>query len=507
MPDTCRIGFAGTDARTLLSALVVSTARSDRFENRFEGAVVRGTSAMPRFAGDMGWPVRFIPTQDNSPGAYAEGIRNALDRGELDYVLPMPEALLFGGLVDEMDKAGLGSRVAGLSSEASFIEADKAACKEFCRSAGVPVADEWSVADARSYDEVLAVCLDYMHKHGGAVLKYPFSAGGKGARVVLNAWEIRDVYDTLMGDYKQDYRKAFRSARWPLLIESRMSGAEISFTMLVDGEGHFQLLPTSMDYPERFEGPPGKENPVTGGMGSISPHPLESPELFRLVEEEIARPLIEAMRQRGILRPCVLYPGCFVSFRVGGSGRLEPAAVRVCEINIRPGEPEFQPIARRLCNLGPLAEAMFKGNLHEVEPEVREDQISLCLALVTGPGGPDGQRGYPWSVTKLEPVEVDGSYMQKKNIQVLPSGMGYSDERGFYSDGTRVAYLNVNGTVKPGQSRGEAAEKLRSRLLNAVDQGKVRVVPRENPEGNRLAVRRDVGSHFRIAEELRPSHA
>ena len=96
-----------------------------------------------------------------------------------------------------------------------------------------------------------------------------------------------------------------------------MSGVEISFTILVDKNGHHQILPTAMDYPERFEGPPGLDNPITGGMGSISPHPLESPALLELAEETIARPLIEIMQARGILRQCVLYPGCFVSFDAG----------------------------------------------------------------------------------------------------------------------------------------------------------------------------------------------
>ena len=50
---------------------------------------------------------------------------------------------------------------------------------------------------------------------------------------------------------------------WPLLIESLMSGVEISFTILVDKNGNFQILPTAMDYPERFEGPAGKKNPIT----------------------------------------------------------------------------------------------------------------------------------------------------------------------------------------------------------------------------------------------------
>jgi phosphoribosylamine--glycine ligase len=145
---------------------------------------------------------------------------------------------------------------------------------------------------------------------------------------------------------------------------------------------------------------------------------------------------------------------------------------------------------------------MFQGTLHQVEPEVREDQLSLCLGLVAGPGGPDGQKGYPWSVTKYEPVEIDLPYLQKKNIQLIPSGMGSSPDRGLYSDGTRVAYLNANATVKAGQAWGDIAERLRQRLLTAFDQDRVRVVPREDENGNRLAVRRDIGSHFKVAEEI-----
>ncbi len=504
MQEPCKIGFAGTDARTLLSALVTSTAKSERSDKPYRGVVIRGTSAMPELCGPewMNWPVDFLPVEDNTTQAYASAILSGLQSGGLDYVLPLPEALLFNGLVDRIEEAGYGDRIAGLGREASFIEGDKAACKQLCREAGVPVAEEWTVVDAKSYSEVCRVCLDLIHSHGGAVLKYPYSAGGKGARVVLNTWEIRTVYDELLKDYKKTYKQMFRNRPWPLLIESRMSGVEISFTILVDSSGHFQILPTSMDYPERFEGAADTANPITGGMGSISPHPFESQALLQLVKRDIAAPLVEAIWNRNCLRPCVLYPGCFVSFRLDGSNELVPHKIRVCEVNIRPGEPEFQAVARRVCNLGPLIEAMFAGKLHEVPPEIREDQLSICLGLVTGPGGPDGQKGYPWSVTKYEPVEIDLAYLQKKNIQLVPSGMGYSADRGFYSDGTRVAYLNANATVKAGQSRGLVAERLRQRLLAAFDNQRVRVVPREEPEGNRLALRRDIGSHFAVAEEI-----
>jgi phosphoribosylamine--glycine ligase len=191
-----------------------------------------------------------------------------------------------------------------------------------------------------------------------------------------------------------------------------------------------------------------------------------------------------------------------VSFANHEHAGLRPTHIRVCEINIRPGEPEFQAVVRRVRNLGPLIQALFTGRLDQVQPEVREDQISLCVGLVTGPGGPDGQKGYPWSVTKFEPVVLDLPGLHKKNIQLIPSGMGYSQEKGFYSDGTRVAYLNINGTVKPGQDRGQVAERLRTRIYNAFDSGRVRVVPREDDQGNRLDLRRDIGAHYRQADQL-----
>ncbi|MFO7803625.1 MAG: hypothetical protein R6V55_15180 [Desulfovermiculus sp.] len=499
-----RIGFAGTDARTLLSALVVSTAKSETQSAPCRGVVVRGTSSMPRLAETdmLKWPVDFIPTKDNTVQAYAQACIQAMHSQELDYLVPLPEALLFEGLVDELEQAGFGDRIAGLTQEGAFLEADKIGCKKFCRDAGIAVADAWSEVDAKDARSVVGTCLKYIHEHGGAVLKYPYSAGGKGARVITNTWEIQEVYAGLLQDYKKDYKKTFRNQPWPLLIESRMSGVEISFTILVDSQGNHCVLPTSMDYPERFAGPPGPDNPITGGMGAISPHPFESPELMRLVEESIARPLIAALDRQGILRPCVLYPGCFVSFALSKDKVLSPTHIRVCEINIRPGEPEFQAVVRRVRNLGPLVQAMFSGTLDKVQPEVRENQLALCVGLVAGPGGPDGQKGYPWSVTKFEPVELDIPGLEKKNIQCIPSGMGYSSERGLYSDGTRVAYLNINGTVKPGQSRGEVADRLRTRVYNAFDSGRVRVVPREDEQGNRLDLRRDIGVHYRQADEL-----
>jgi phosphoribosylamine--glycine ligase len=497
-----KIAFAGTDGRTLLCALVVSTATSKIHKDTFQGVVVRGTPSMPKFAETMSWPITFIPTEGNSYDEYAAAIIDALRKEAIDYVVPMPEALLFDGLIDEVEAAGFAESIVGLKKEAAFIEGDKIKCKELCREANIPVATSWTAVDAKDYTTILHTCLDYIQQFGGAVLKYPFSAGGKGARIILNSWEIREVYDTLIKDYKKEYKKMFGGkGRWPLLIESLMSGVEISFTILVDKNGGFQILPTAMDYPERFEGPASKTNPITGGMGAISPHPMETPELLQMAGDLIARPLIDTMKAKGYLRPCILYPGCFVSL----NNNKQPTHIRVSEINIRPGEPEAQPVARRLRNLGTLIEAMFDGRLNRVEPEVREDQLAICAGLVTGPGGPDGQKGYPWSCTKGEPVEIDFNYIRKKSIQIIPSAMTCSEkDNQFKSDGTRVAWMNANARIKPDDKRGEVAERFRNKLLSAFDNGKVRVIPREDPQGNRLDLRRDIGVHYLVAEKIFP---
>jgi phosphoribosylamine--glycine ligase len=481
---------------------VVSTATSELYDDQFQGVVVRGTPAMPKFCELAKWPVEFVATQSNSPEDYAAAIIAALNDGRIDYVVPMPEALLFEGLVDQVTSAGLGDRIMGLTREAAFIEGDKIRCKELCREAGIPVAPAWAQVDAHDYTNVLKTCLDYLDRFGGAVLKFPYSAGGKGARIILNGWEIREVYDTLINDYKDSYKRQFgKKNPWPLLIEARMSGMEISFTILADANGSYQILPTAMDYPERFEGPAGKDNPITGGTGAISPHPMESPALLDMVGRTIAEPLVKTLKAKGFLRPCILYPGCFVSL----DETMQPTNIRVCEINIRPGEPEAQPVARRLRNLGTLIAATMEGRLDQVAPELRENQLAACVALMTGPGGPNGQKGYPWSCTKGEPMEIDLKYMQRKSIQVIPSAMEYSTEKEcFLSDGTRVAFINANMTLKQGQRRGEMADRLRNKLLTAYDNGKIRVIPREDEQGNRLALRRDIGSHFALGDLLVP---
>ena len=523
------IGFVGPDGRSCMCAYSVSTVESEKYV----GAVIKGMTGMgpvlDAVRGKKEWSVKIFPVEGKSVADYKRVIVRAFDDGEVDYVVIMPEDLVYEGIVNELIEEGYGDRVVGLTKEAAFIEGDKVKAKVWMRRAGVPVAP-FKVADARDLQQIKGIVTPYIRKHGGAVLKYPYSAGGKGSRPVFRVEDILDVWNIFKRAYSEKYTELHGDKKWPLLIEAWKSEIEISFTALLDGKGNFRVLPTAMDYTLRFEGPPSQTNPVTGGMAAIGMHPAETPELIKMVRERVFQPFVKEMQKGGILRPCILYPGCRVSLDpVTG----KPVDIVVYEMNIRPGEPEMQVVARRLRNLGELVVATIEGRLDAVAPEVREDQISICLALVTGPGGPRGQKGYPESYTKYEPIVINFKSLEKRGILIVPSNVSWDEaNKRLVSDGSRVFYLSKNATVKPGQKRGEVAKTLRNMLLQAFDHGLVRVLPREAEEtfeaaeilfeqgtiptaefekakaafekANRLDIRRDPGRIYEEWDELYP---
>ncbi len=524
------IGFAGPDGRTCMCAYTVSTVESESFD----GAIIKGMTGMgpviDAVRGKKKWNLKIFPFAGKSVEDYKHVIIKAFEEGEIDYVVIMPEDLFYEGLVNELIEDGYGDQVLGLTKEAAFIEGDKVKAKVWMERAGVPVAP-FKVTDAKNLQQIKEIVTKFIRNNGGAVLKYPYSAAGKGSRPIFRVEDILDVWNILLKDYSKNYKGLHGDNKWPLLIEAWKSEIEISFTALIDKNGFFRILPTAMDYTLRFEGPPSQTNPVTGGMAAIGMHPAETPELIKMVGEKVIQPFVHEMKKRGILRPCILYPGCRVSI---DPVTEKPVGILVYEMNIRAGEPEMQVVARRLKNLGKLIAAALEGGLDAIKPDVRTDQISICLALVTGPGGPRGQKGYPDSYTKYEPVVINFKSLAKRGILLIPSNVSWDEEnQRLVSDGSRVFYLSKNATIKPGQKRGEVAKTLRNTLLQTFDQGLVKVIPREADESfeaakllfdqgnipkaefikaeaafdkaNRLDLRRDPGRIFEEWDELYPN--
>ncbi|MBW1851123.1 MAG: hypothetical protein JRJ15_06770 [Deltaproteobacteria bacterium] len=173
------IGFVGPDGRTCMCAYTVSTVESGKFED------------------------------------YKQVIIKAFEDGEIDYVVIMPEDLIYEGLVNELIEAGYGDQVIGLTKEAAFIEGDKVKAKVWMRRAGVPVAP-FKVADAKNLQQIKKIVTKFMRNHGGAVLKYPYSAGGKGARPIFRVDDILDVWNILLKDYSDNYKALHGDNKWPI---------------------------------------------------------------------------------------------------------------------------------------------------------------------------------------------------------------------------------------------------------------------------------------------------
>ena len=166
------------------------------------------------------------------------------------------------------------------------------------------MAPAWTEVEARDYPAVLKTCLAYLHEFGGAVLKYPYSAGGKGARIMLNTWDVKDVYDGLMKDYKDDYTHGCgKKSPWPLLIEARMSGVEMSFRPSGGWEGPLSNFAHRHGLPGTVSAAAGPGQSHHRRYGLHFAHPMESPALLALADETIARPLIRAPASRALWRP------------------------------------------------------------------------------------------------------------------------------------------------------------------------------------------------------------
>lgn len=497
------IGFAGSDGRTVLSAYTVSTTS----RGKHNGIVIRGTTGMRQALYWMDWPVMCVETPGNDVAAYSDVIIEALRSRALHVVIPMPEQLQIGGIVDRMAEAGFEDRIIGLRKDGAWLESDKIRAKKFCERYDIPVAPLWeAVPDIRDWPKVREVCLRYIRQRGGAVAKYPFSAEGKGARIIKSPYDIRPAYDDLLEKYsKADYypNVCGSNGPWSLLIEQWLNGIELTVTVLIDGNGNFQLLPFSLDAPERFSRPPGLDNPITGGMWSVSPHPVESPALTEMVTA-IVRRYVHGLRSEGLLRPCMVYFGCMIRLAQNGA----PYEVLVLEINIRPGEPELQAVVRRVKNFGDLIVATVVGDLGRVAPEVRDDQLSCTVAFVAGSGGPHGEgeyRGYPWRYRNGEVLHINFAELRRRNIMFVPSAIGYSEECGFYSDGSRICYLSVNTGIGFGQSWSRAAARAREKIFYAWKDDLIRVVPGEDTGGNRLDFRPDFGIQYAQYEGLTAS--
>ncbi|WP_457626782.1 phosphoribosylamine--glycine ligase [Persephonella sp.] len=335
----------------------------------------------------------------------------------IDLTVVGPEQPLSEGIVDAFEEAGL--KIFGHRKNAAVLEASKVFAKNFMKKYGIPTAF-YETFD--NEDEAV----DFIKKMGTPiVIKADGLAAGKGVVIAHTEEEAIETVKDMFGG-------RFGEASKRIVIEEFLEGEEASYIAMVDGE---ELVPmaTSQDHKQVYDGDKG---PNTGGMGAYSPAPVITPEVERQILEKIMYPTLRGMKAEGRQMRGFLYAGLMIG----------PKGINVLEFNVRMGDPETQPIMRRLeSDLVQHILDIIDGKIKDVQP-VWSKRYSIGVVMAS--------KGYPgkyekgFEITGIEEAEKD------PDIVVFHAGTDIRDGK-LVTAGGRV--LTVTAT---GDTLKEAKEKV-----------------------------------------------
>ncbi len=309
-----------------------------------------------------------------------------------------PEAPLVAGLVDAFDAVRLPCF--GPSKATARLEGSKSYAKEFLARHNIPT------AAYRSFTE-LEPALAYVEQQGAPiVVKADGLAAGKGVTVAHTVAEAAAAVTDCLAN------RRFGDAGSQVVVEELLSGEEVSFICMVDGQ-HALPLASSQDHKPRDDGDKG---PNTGGMGAYSPAPVINKALHKRIVSEVIEPTVRGLVTDGNPYTGFLYAGLMI----GADG-----APRVLEYNCRFGDPETQPILMRLrTDLVELCQAALEQRLPDVT--IGWDKRA-ALGVVMAAGGYPGEYRTDDEISGLDRVDADDVKVfhagtRRKGDDVLTSG-------------------------------------------------------------------------------------
>ncbi len=347
----------------------------------------------------------------------------ALSRQQhVDLVVVGPEAPLAAGVGDAVRRQGIA--VFGPDRAGARLESSKAFAKEIMAEAGVPTGAAAVFTDP-------ATAIAHLNADPGPyVVKADGLAAGKGVLVTEDRHAAADwVQRCLSGE--------FGEAGSAVVIEEYLAGPEVSVFAVCDGRTAIGLEP-ARDYKRLLDGDRG---PNTGGMGCYSPVDDLPAGLVAETLDQVVRPVLDVMAQRGLAYIGFLYTGLV----------LTAAGPKVLEFNCRLGDPETQVVLPRLeSDLAPLLAAAAHGDAPQ-EPLVWRDEAAVNVVLAAS--------GYPTSPRRGDTIGGLAEVADDPSVLMFHAGTARVDRR-LVTAGGRV--LNVVG-------RGPDVASARAAAYGAVE--------------------------------------
>jgi len=332
----------------------------------------------------------------------------------INLVVIGPEDPLVNGITDQFSAAGINCF--GPSADAAKLEGSKGYSKMFMRKYGIPT------ANFSTFDDVFAAKNYAKDKTYPLVIKADGLAAGKGVVIVEDFESASKIITEFMNE------KIFGEAGNRIVIEEFLTGQEVSFIVMVNGE---EILPlaTSQDHKTIGEGDKGLN---TGGMGAYSPVPFVNDELKLTILNKIIKPTVKGLASEGINYRGFLYAGLMIS------ENLEP---KVLEYNCRFGDPETQPIMMRLeSDLYDLIDTCFKGGIDKFPIEWNSN---IALGVIMS------SRGYPESYETG--LEITGLKDLNNNLKIFHSGTKIENNKTLTNGGRVLCVTSLGSDIK--QSR------------------------------------------------------
>ncbi len=328
----------------------------------------------------------------------------------IDMVIVGMDDPLVGGLVDELEKAGI--RAFGPRKNAAILEGSKAFSKDLMKKYNIPTA-AYETFDR--YEDAVA----YLESKAEfpIVLKADGLALGKGVLICNTRSEALNGVKEIMQD------KKFGSAGNRMVIEEFMTGREVSVLSFVDGKT-IRIMSSAQDHKRAKDGDQGLN---TGGMGNFSPSPFYTEEVDAFCKKYIYQATVDAMAAEGRPFQGVIFFGLM----------LTEKGPRVLEYNARFGDPEAQVVLPRMKNdIIDVCEACIDGTLDQIDLQF-EDNAAVCVILASD--------GYPVKYEKGFVIDGLERFENKEGYYCFHAGTKLDDQGRIVTNGGRVLGITATG--------------------------------------------------------------
>ncbi|MEI3218968.1 MAG: phosphoribosylamine--glycine ligase [Lachnoclostridium sp.] len=327
---------------------------------------------------------------------------------EIDLVIVGMDDPLVGGLVDELEAAGI--RAFGPRKNAAILEGSKAFSKDLMKKYNIPTAGYENFDNA---EEALAYLETAKFP---IVLKADGLALGKGVLICNTLEEAKDGVKTIMLD------KKFGDSGNTMVVEEFMTGREVSVLSFVDGNT-IKTMASAQDHKRAGDGDTGLN---TGGMGTFSPSPFYTKEVEDFCNKYVYQATVDAMKAEGRPFKGVIFFGLM----------LTEEGPKVLEYNARFGDPEAQVVLPRMKNdIIEVVEACIDGTLDQIDLQF-EDNAAVCVVLASD--------GYPLAYDKGLPISGLDEFKKHDGYYCFHAGTKFDGEQ-IVTNGGRVLGITAKG--------------------------------------------------------------